>query len=466
MQEKTRTFTLQFYKKYQVPHGRGLYATGNVAELGNWDIKKAVKLFWLKGDNWRQEVLVKLKSLPLLIEYKFVEMDYDNPDETESTWQPGSNTRVKIDLESLKEVKKPSISCMTYNIRTDKDNIPGKTWNCRKAAVLEMLKTKRYDFVGVQEAQYHQFRYLDTLLENYQSYGRGRGVENADDEFVPIYFNFVKWKLIEANISWFSNTPQVPGSKELNSSSHPRIMTWGIFRHVLHAKLVLVINTHLDHVSEASRAMAVERIKNLIFKIKKSRSVDSIILMGDFNMTKGSNLYKTLIGLMQDCSPVDNYKGTLHGYHSNKTNHKMVDFIFMSEDGSVCNYEVLEKKFYNTVLEKDIFPSDHHPVLAEISFSWLKNMTDKKNLESKLNIQSSITSKVFDVTESGGDIKYLESPDKISKSQTKLNEIEWDTNEWPYEMGGLIIDWDRTVNNERFDKECAASSNIMAKVLG
>jgi endonuclease/exonuclease/phosphatase family metal-dependent hydrolase len=153
------TFPLQFLKKYKVDIGEGLYVCGSLPELGSWDTRKAVKCFWHKGDNWRQEVLVKIHQIPLTIEYKFVIMSYDKPLEEIQKWQEGPNTRVTVTWSMLKDMASTKINCMTFNIRCDRDTKPGRSWNDRKMAVLQLVKQKNTDFIAFQEAEYLQFRY-------------------------------------------------------------------------------------------------------------------------------------------------------------------------------------------------------------------------------------------------------------------------------------------------------------------
>ena len=151
------TMTLQFYKKFQVPMGKGLYASGNLPELGCWDPKKSVKLFWHKGDNWRQEVQLKIRTLPLKIEYKFIIMAYDNPKNDDACWQNGPNNTIRVTYEALNNLCNPVINVMSFNIRCDIDKKPERTWNARKNSVLQMIQSKTLDFCGVQEAFYHQY---------------------------------------------------------------------------------------------------------------------------------------------------------------------------------------------------------------------------------------------------------------------------------------------------------------------
>jgi len=132
---------------------------------------------------------------------------------------------------------------MTFNIRSDQDTKPGRSWSDRRNAVLQLIQKKKCDFIAIQEAEYQQFRYLDTCLETFQSYGRGSGIANDQGEFCPIYWNFVKWKLMEGNVEWLSSTPNTPGSMD-SSASKACIMTWCIFRHYAKGMLVLMINTH------------------------------------------------------------------------------------------------------------------------------------------------------------------------------------------------------------------------------
>ncbi|HEX5719946.1 MAG TPA: CBM20 domain-containing protein [Thermoanaerobaculia bacterium] len=68
---------------YVTSPGQDLYVVGNVPELGNWDVTKAVKLNWMDSDTWSGPVFFTA-SKGSAIQYKYIMRQ-------ETTWENGSN---------------------------------------------------------------------------------------------------------------------------------------------------------------------------------------------------------------------------------------------------------------------------------------------------------------------------------------------------------------------------------------
>ncbi|MFL6203570.1 MAG: carbohydrate-binding module family 20 domain-containing protein, partial [Thermoanaerobaculia bacterium] len=65
--------------------GQDLYVVGNVPELGNWDVTKAVKLNWVDSDTWSGPVFFT-SSRGSAIQYKYIMRSGGS-----TTWENGSN---------------------------------------------------------------------------------------------------------------------------------------------------------------------------------------------------------------------------------------------------------------------------------------------------------------------------------------------------------------------------------------
>jgi glycogen operon protein len=75
---------------YVTSSGQDLYVTGNVAELGNWDTSKAIKLNWVDSDTWSGPAFFST-SKGTTIQYKFIVKQGATV-----TWETGSNRTYNV----------------------------------------------------------------------------------------------------------------------------------------------------------------------------------------------------------------------------------------------------------------------------------------------------------------------------------------------------------------------------------
>ena len=88
--------SLTFFVRKFVKYGEGVYISGNVPELGNWNPEKALKLFWRPGDNWTQRIKIECSEFPIKLEYKVLIMPFDIRDGCNPEWEKGLNSCIKI----------------------------------------------------------------------------------------------------------------------------------------------------------------------------------------------------------------------------------------------------------------------------------------------------------------------------------------------------------------------------------
>lgn len=63
---KEYTFEIDYHTSY----GQNVYVTGNIAELGNWNIDKARRLFPVSFPKWQAKIIINVSILKN-IEYKY-----------------------------------------------------------------------------------------------------------------------------------------------------------------------------------------------------------------------------------------------------------------------------------------------------------------------------------------------------------------------------------------------------------
>lgn len=148
--------------------------------------------------------------------------------------------------------------------------------------------------------------------------------------------------------------------------------TWGIFKLTKGNLTFAHFNTHLDHVSEEAREEGIKLILRKIGEI--TNHTMPIILTGDFNAQPESKPlqiinHDTELGLRNS---KDISKFPPHGPTATFTDfdlkaHLVIDYIFV---GSVAGKKAVVEQYavMNEVWDHNYPPSDHRPILSDITF--------------------------------------------------------------------------------------------------
>lgn len=124
------------------------------------------------------------------------------------------------------------------------------------------------------------------------------------------------------------------------------------------------INTHLDHVSDASRVLQADVLNSKIDELEKNGL--SVVCTGDFNAEPTSEAYSKMLVKTNDSKTIadNSYDGiTFHGYGKVKEGaNGPIDYAFVSKNVRVDRYKIIR----NTVM--DMYPSDHYPIIIDVMF--------------------------------------------------------------------------------------------------
>jgi len=349
--------------------GEEVFLSGSNEFLGAWDPLNAVPLQYISNYWWQSPEILPDADF----DYKYIKSTIDQ----KFTWEDDPNRKFNrrkqqhplVCLESfnqpydrsIPEENNSRLNVMTFNVRIDVATDPHK-WNDRKFVISQVIKSRKPHLIGLQEPAHHQLEDLLKLNPKYRHIGIGRS-GGTNGEYSPILYDSARFEVIESGTFWLSTTPDTV-SKAWNSACL-RICTWGIFSDKQNvnpeSSLVMMFNTHLDHISPEAR---VEGIKLIMDKIRQRPDIP-IILTGDFNVTPedevikiaGSTLYSTYT------IAADNKNenvGTFTGWtpsHDNNT----IDYIFVNKYLQAILNEVITEFDSNEVLA-----SDHRPVYSEL----------------------------------------------------------------------------------------------------
>jgi endonuclease/exonuclease/phosphatase family metal-dependent hydrolase len=254
----------------------------------------------------------------------------------------------------------------TFNLRQQVDGDGINQWINRTDIVNGLIRFHDFDIFGTQET-FTSMR--DDILNagGYSAIGNGRTDGKENGERVSIIYKTDRLDVLEEGQFWFSETPDLPGSKGWDAG-YIRMCTWGKFRDKQSGHEFYFFNAHLDHIGPQSR---MESAKVFLSKIKTIAGNASFFATGDFNTNDQSPEIQMLVndGLLNDSRAVSEQPpygtiGTFNGFKPDKElkSENRIDFIFVSKNIRVKKYGTLNER------PNGRFYSDHEAVMIEAAF--------------------------------------------------------------------------------------------------
>lgn len=259
-------------------------------------------------------------------------------------------------------LKAQQITIGTFNIRYDNPRDSGNLWVDRAPIVSNLIRFHGFDILGIQEGLKNQLDDMSAALPEYARYGKGRDDGKDAGEHSAIYYKKDRFKLLKSGDFWLSETPDVPG-KGWDVTCCNRICSWVYLEDVKTKKQFYAFNVHYDHQGVIARR---ESSKLILKKINEIAGSKPVLLTGDFNGGRDSEWYKTIATSNQ---LVDVHSKVKFPYANNSSSNgfriprgtSVIDHIFMSNQFSASKWGILTDTYYGK------FPSDHFPVLAEVT---------------------------------------------------------------------------------------------------
>jgi len=249
---------------------------------------------------------------------------------------------------------------MTFNVRYGTAPDGENQWSNRKSLLFEVVSKHKPDVVGLQEALRFQIEEILAAVPGYAFLGVGRDDGKAAGEHAAILYRTDRLKVDQHGDFWFSDTPEVPGSKHWGNQI-TRMCTWVRFETQDGGTPFYVFNLHLDHISQPSREKSVQL---LLRKIQEREHQDPVIATGDFNagetnpavtMMKGT-FYDTFRMLHPDATDVV----TFNSFKSPPSGGDKIDYIFVDRFIPVGEAAIVRDQTNGR------YPSDHFPVTATV----------------------------------------------------------------------------------------------------
>ncbi len=263
---------------------------------------------------------------------------------------------------------KHSFRVMSFNIRYDNPHDGEHAWPNRREKVVSVIRYHKSELFGVQEALKHQVHELQYYFPKYKWFGVGRDNGNDQGEYAAIFYDSTRFEFIDGGNFWLSDTPDIIGSKGWDAAL-PRIATWVKLKDLETKTEFYFFNTHFDHQGTIAR---IESAKLITRKISEIAGDNPVILGGDFNSFDYAGPYQQIVfwdnpDRLEDC-----YKLATYGHLGPTTTYisfepqfeegHRIDFLFVKGKVRVLHHVIIADHW------DGFYPSDHLPILAEITF--------------------------------------------------------------------------------------------------
>src|SRR3712207_5950014 len=181
---------------------------------------------------------------------------------------------------------------MSFNVRgSSRDRGEANAWEYRAGLNVETLERGAPALVGLQESQRGNLETYRERLPRYAHILGPRSGNRAPYDFNAILFDTERLELADSGGFWLSETPE-----RYSASWGTRVVrsaNWARLRFSGTGRSFLLLNTHLDHVSQLAR---VEGSRLIICKVPKLLKNElPVVVTGDFNCRPGTPTYHNFV---------------------------------------------------------------------------------------------------------------------------------------------------------------------------
>lgn len=262
--------------------------------------------------------------------------------------------------------KDEPIDVMSFNVRYDNPGDSLNNWRFRKDRVANAIRFYDAEIVGTQEVLHGQLLDLQQRLPEYGVVGVGREDGKEKGEYSALWYKKDRFEVMDSGNFWLSETPEVAGSKGWDGACE-RIAAWARLKDKTTGKVILALNTHLDHVGEVARREGVALVLDRAEVLGEGAR---IVVTGDFNAGPESEVIRQVTDTAHPQHLTDARTVSPIVYGPDWTFHdfgrwpqekrERIDYVFLGEGWKVTRYGVLAE------LDNEAYLSDHNPVLVTI----------------------------------------------------------------------------------------------------
>jgi endonuclease/exonuclease/phosphatase family metal-dependent hydrolase len=271
------------------------------------------------------------------------------------------------------------IRVMSFNIRGSfRDRLKTNAWAKRAAVNVATIRRCAPTVIGFQEFQKGNLKTYRKMLPGYAHILGPRYGNRIHHDFNAIFFDPTRLEALDSGGFWLSTTPE-----RYSRSWQTKVIrsaNWVLFGLSNTDLSILHLNTHLDHVSPLARREGSKLIVQKIAEIQEYSGAElPVVITGDFNGRPGSPTYLNFIegGFVdtylaagnedtRDANTFHAFKGPGYSDAHPKRGPRRLDWILLNDPD-----QRLAVKSCSIIRDHDegagVYPSDHYPVLAELS---------------------------------------------------------------------------------------------------
>lgn len=252
-----------------------------------------------------------------------------------------------------------TLSVISFNIRMGEGKDGTNSWQYRCPATIYMLRDKRPDIFGLQEAFDYQVLFIEENMQDYKSVGVGREDGKHEGEHMSIFYNKKTVSLLKWGTFWLSETPEKP-SMGWDAACF-RTATWALMKDKRSGHKFYYVNTHLDHVGKEAQEKGLALIVERIGEMNPEHL--PMVLTGDFNVEGDDPVLADLNKIMKNARVSAERTDRLNSYNGWGKSSSVIDYIYYSGFASCPKFETIQKKYGDFP-----FISDHYPIKAVLIF--------------------------------------------------------------------------------------------------
>ena len=236
----------------------------------------------------------------------------------------------------------------------------------RLGVLMDHILTEKPDVFCMQEVRQYQYDLLKPFLKGagYSFIYNQRETDmSGEGLMVCLRDETTEFQTMERY--WFSDTPQIPGTRFPNQTEYTRIGQEALVRYLPTGEFFRVYNNHFECRNPEA---CTKSMQLLLSRLQKKQSVYPcrFFLAGDLNSLPESDAIQTACHF--DVFPVidvtKELPGTAFSFHDPGVAHGKVDYIFTDRTSAD---EVREVRLLDDHAN-GIWLSDHYPVCAEFDF--------------------------------------------------------------------------------------------------
>ncbi len=264
-----------------------------------------------------------------------------------------------------------ALRIVSFNVRCTNPHDGTNSWDLRRGVFFDEVHRMAPAIIGFQEVRPDQYQdIVGRLKRDFDFVGVGRDDGKNAGERALVAYDKRRFKKLKNGDFWYSETPEVPGSKSWDTAI-TRVCTWVRLKDKVTRREFLFVNTHFDHKGVLARENSARMLVKKLPELAKGKP---IILTGDFNLHEDSPAYKLLMNRKEGVKPwlLDSYR-ELHPTRSPEeasfngfkdvTRGSRIDFIFHTPEIKA------ESATIEHVLPQGRFASDHYAITAVLEFA-------------------------------------------------------------------------------------------------